>query len=315
MIIIENIDNQIRNYNMEIRNLISFVHVAEMNSFTKAAEALGYSQSTISFQIKQLEKELDCLLFERINHTISLTDKGKELLEYAHSINTLTESFVEKINSRKQVSGSIHFVAPDSVCEDMLLTNYFDFHHKYPHIDLKFTNADTDVMFAMLDSNEADAIITLDNHVYQKDYVIAKEEHIQMHFVANPKSPFVGKKNLSIRDIADQPFILTEKNMGYRRSFDRELSKKSIDISPVLEIGRTDIITKLLQENEECISYLPCFTTEKKVKEGKLVYLDVCDMKTDIWKQLIYHKNKWLSASLKAFLEYVKEHEFENHLV
>ncbi|MBR3692971.1 MAG: LysR family transcriptional regulator, partial [Erysipelotrichales bacterium] len=52
---------------MEIKNLISFLHVAELNSFTKAAHRLGYSQSTISFQIKQLEDELDCLLFERIN--------------------------------------------------------------------------------------------------------------------------------------------------------------------------------------------------------------------------------------------------------
>lgn len=297
---------------MEIRNLISFMQVAEMNSFTKAAEVLGYSQSTISFQIKQLETELDCLLFERINHTITLTDKGEELLKYAHSINTLTDEFMEKINSPKELHGFIHFVSPDSVCEDMLLTNYLDFHRKYPKIDLKFTNADTDVMFSMLDSNEADAIITLDNHVYQKDYVIAKEEHIDMHFVANPKSSFVNKKNISIYDIADQPFILTEKGMGYRRFFDKELAKRSIEITPVLEIGRTDIITKLLEENEDCISYLPYFTTAQSVKEGKLVYLDVCDMKTDIWKQLIYHKNKWLSNSMKAFLEYVKSNEFKS---
>ncbi len=295
---------------MEIRNLISFVHVAEMNSFTKAAEVLGYSQSTISFQIKQLETELDCLLFERINHTITLTDKGEELLKYAHSINALTDEFMENINSPKELHGFIHFVSPDSVCEDMILTNFIDFHRQYPGINLKFTNADTDVMFGMLDSNEADAIITLDNHVYQKDYVIAKEEHIDMHFVANAKSPFAKKKKISIKDIADQPFILTEKGMGYRRFFDKELAKKSIEITPVLEIGRTDIITKLLEKHEDCISYLPYFTTDKKVKEGKLVYLDVCDMKTDIWKQLIYHKNKWLSRSMKAFLEYVKEHEF-----
>lgn len=296
---------------MEIRNLISFVHVAEMNSFTKAAEALGYSQSTISFQIKQLETELDCLLFERINHTITLTDKGEELLKYAHNINTLTDEFMENINSPKELHGFIHFVSPDSVCEDMLLTNYLDFHRKYPKIDLKFTNADTQVMFDMLDSNEADAIITLDNHVYQKDYVIAKEEHIDMHFVANKNSAFAKKKKLSIKDIADQPFILTEKSMGYRRFFDKELAKKSIEITPVLEIGRTDIITKLLEENEDCISYLPYFATDEKVKEGSLVYLDVCDMNTDIWKQLIYHKNKWISNSMKAFLEYVKKNEFK----
>ena len=295
---------------MEIKNLISFVHVAEMNSFTKAAKALGYSQSTISFQIKQLESELDCLLFERVNHTITLTDKGTELLKYAHTIKALTDEFMENMNSPEELHGFIHFVSPDSVCEDMLLTNYHHFRKKYPHIDLKFTNADTQGMFGMLDRNEADAIITLDNHVYQKDYIIAKEEHIAMHFVANCNSPFANKKKISIKDIADQPFILTEKNMGYRRFFDKELAKQSIEITPALEIGRTDIITTLLETNEDCISYLPYFTTDQKVKEGKLVYLDVYDMKTDIWKQLIYHKNKWLSNSLNAFLEFVKENEF-----
>lgn len=193
----------------------------------------------------------------------------------------------------------------------MILSNYLDFYRKYPNINLKFTNADTHAMFEMLDRNEADAIITLDNHVYQKDYVIAKEEHIKVHFVANAKSKFAQKKQLSIQDIADQPFILTEKNMGYRHFLDKELEKKSIEITPVLEIGRTDIIIKLLEANEDYISFLPYFTTEEKVKSGKLVYLEVCDMQTDIWKQLIYHKNKWISNSMKAFLDYVKEHEFQ----
>lgn len=86
---------------MELRNLMSFVHVAELNSFSKAAEVLGYSQSTVSFQIKQLETELDCLLFERINHTVSLTDKGEELLEYAQRINSITEEFWENMTAKK----------------------------------------------------------------------------------------------------------------------------------------------------------------------------------------------------------------------
>ncbi len=294
---------------MEIRNLISFVHVAELNSFTKAAEVLGYSQSTVSFQIKQLETELDCLLFDRINHTITLTDRGKELLSYAQSISSLTDEFMQKIKSERELKGLIHFVAPDSVCEDMLLTNYIDFHKQYPGIDLKFTNADTDVMFDMLNRNEADAVITLDSHNYQTDYIIAKEEPVEMHFVASPNSAFAGKRNLSIYDLVDAPFILTEKSMGYRKNFDRELAKRSIEIVPVLEVGRTDIITTLLERTDR-ISYLPSFITDKKVREGKLVYLDVVDFQTNIWKQLIYHKNKWISNCLNAFLDYVKEHEF-----
>ena len=51
---------------MDIKNLTTFIHVAELGSFTKAAEVLGFSQSTVSFQIKQLENELDAQLFERI---------------------------------------------------------------------------------------------------------------------------------------------------------------------------------------------------------------------------------------------------------
>ena len=296
---------------MELRNLVTFIHVAELGSFTKAAEQLGYSQSTVSFQIKQLEDELDCLLFERINHTITLTERGHELVSYAHRVRALTEDFKDSLTNEEECRGHIHIVTPDSVCEDMIYSRYIDFHAKYPNISIKFTTADTSVMFDMLDRNEADAIITLDNHSYRKDYVIAKEEPLPMHFVANPKSKFAGKKNLKMKDIANEPFVLTEYGQGYRRVFDKELAKKSLEITPVLEIGRTDIITHIISKSD-MISYLPDFVTEELVKSGELCYLDVCDMQLDIWKQLIYHKNKWMSKTLKNVIEYIKEHEFSS---
>ena len=295
---------------MELRNLITFIHVAELGSFTKAAEHLGYSQSTVSFQIKQLEDELGCLLFERINHTITLTQRGHELVYYAHQVRTLTDEFKENIEEEK-CSGHIHIVAPDSVCDDMITREYKDFYQKFPDISIKFTTADTSVMFDMLDHNEADIVITLDAHSYQKDYVIAKEEPISMHFVASSSSKYAKKKKLSIRDIAKEKFILTEYGQGYRRVFDKELAKMSLEITPVLEIGRTDIISSVIAEGD-MISFLPDFVTKDMVDAGLLCYLDVCDMNLEIWKQLIYHKNKWLSKSLKTVIEYIKEHEFSN---
>jgi len=294
---------------MEIRNLITFIHVAELGSFTKAAVQLGYSQSTISFQIKQLENELGCLLFERINHTITLTQRGRELVSYAHQIRSLTDNFKDSLTKDEECSGQIHIVAPDSVCEEMIHRCYIDFHNKYPRISIKFTTADTSVMFDMLDHNEADAIITLDSHSYRRDYVIAKEEPLPMHFVTNSKSEFAGRKGLEITDIAKESFILTEHGQGYRRVFDKELAKRSLDITPVLEIGRTDIITQVLAKSD-MISYLPDFVTREQVDSGVLCHLDVSDMNIDIWKQLIYHKNKWMSKSLKAFIEYIKSNEF-----
>ena len=130
-----------------------------------------------------------------------------------------------------------------------------------------------------------------------------------MHFVASTKSKFAAKRGLKIADIVGEPFILTEYGQGYRRVFDKELAKKSLEITPVLEIGRTDIITKIIAKSD-MISFLPDFVTKELVEKNELCYLDVRDIKVDIWKQLIYHKNKWLSKSLKTVIEYIKENEF-----
>lgn len=296
---------------MQLRNLITFIHVAELGSFTKAADQLGYTQSTVSFQIKQLEEELDCLLFERINHTITLTERGQELVYYAHQVRALTDEFKEKTSREDQLAGHIRIVTPDSVCEDMVNSHYIDFHSKYPLISIQFATGDTAMLLDMLDHNEADIIITLDQHCYNKDYVIAKEEQLSMHFVTNVASKFAGKQGLSIRDISGEPFVLTEHGQGYRRVLDRELAKKHMEITPVLEIGRTDMITSILTQSN-MISFLPDFATKHLVDAGVLCYLDICDVNVEIWKQLIYHKNKWLSKSLKTVIDYIKENEFSN---
>jgi DNA-binding transcriptional LysR family regulator len=79
---------------MDIRALNIFMEVAELGSFTKAGEKLGYSQPTISFQIKQLEKEIGVSLFDRIGHTISLTDAGRDALGYAQNICHLSQEMI-----------------------------------------------------------------------------------------------------------------------------------------------------------------------------------------------------------------------------
>lgn len=294
---------------MEIRNLITFVQVAELNSFTKAARALDYSQSTVSFQIRQLETELDCLLFERINHTLRLTDKGRELLEYAQQVRHLTDEFLQTRDASRPVTGHVRIVTPDSVCEAMITDNYADFYARYPGITLKFATADTNDMFRILDQNEADVMLTLDTHVYHQDYVIAKEVRMGTHFVVGANHPLAGQGTVDMQTLAQQPFLLTEKGMGYRRVLDTALAKLSIQLHPVLEIGRPDIIMRVLEQGQ-AVSFLPDFVTREAVVSGRLALLEVADMKVDIWQQLIYHRSKWMSRSLQTFIDYVSEHEF-----
>jgi hypothetical protein len=71
------------------------------------------------------------------------------------------------------------------------------------------------------------------------------------------------------------------------------------------------MITSLLAKSD-MISFLPDFVTKPLVDSGELCYLDVCDVHIEIWKQLIYHKNKWMSKSLKTVIEYIKALEFTN---
>ena len=289
----------------------TFQQVAERNSFTAAANALGYSQSTVSFQIRQLEDELNCQLFERVNHRISLTEQGRELLEYAQKVLRLTEEFKQSMETGDTPEGIVHVVTPDSVCKSMMMENYADFYRRYPGISLKFSTADTGDMFRMLDRNEADAILTLDSHVYGGEYVIAKEERVQMHFVASANSPFAKRRGLSIAELVSEPFILTEKGMGYRRVLDKALAKMSLEVHPILELGRTDIITAMLEKGIG-LSFLPDFVTVEGITRGKLAYLDVTDLEAEVWKQLIYRRNKWRSHSLQAFIDYVKKAEFRD---
>ena len=296
---------------MEIRNLTTFIQVAELNSFTRAADALGYSQSTVSFQIKQLEDELGCRLFDRINHSITLTDKGNELLEYAQKVYRITDEFTQNLNSNKPLTANLHILAPHSVCEEMMQRNYLDFRRKYPGISLRFTSADTHDMLHMLERNEGDVMLALDTHTYRHDCVIAKEVPVEMHFVTGAESKYAKKGSVTLAQLSEYPFILTEKNAGYRRPLDRLMAKHSLEITPILEMERTDLIAKIL-EGGVGVSFLPDFVTRRGVEEGKLVYLDVPEAKIDIWKQLIYHKSKWISRALGALIEYIKENEFNN---
>lgn len=288
---------------MDIRNLVSFIYVAEMNSFTKAADFLGYSQSTVSFQIKQLETEFGCQLFERIKHTVTLTEKGKELLEYAHKINKLTDELKENMTHGNDISGSLRIVTADSLCAPLLKEHFSSFCEKYPDISIKLTCAGTDEMFRMLDCNEADAIITLDSHIYNTEYIVAKEEKVSVHFVASPALIKEPDKIKTTDDILSYPFILTEKNMSYRHLLDLQLAAMNKEIKPVLETGSAEVIANLVAQGS-AVSLLPDYIVNEKVEKGELIILNIEDIEIDIWKQLIYHKRKWISKQLSVFTEH-----------
>lgn len=291
---------------MDLRNLTTFIQVAELGSFTKAAEKLGYSQPTVSFQIKQLETELGAQLFERIGHTVALTDRGHTALAYAQNICRMTQTMISGEDISHQAKGTIRIAMADSLCPTLVENRFAEFHRQYPGVSLNVTTAGTDELFRLIDRNEADIVCTLDTHIYNASYIIANEEKVKVHFVASPENPITKKEDLSKSDLLNESFILTEKGMSYRRIMDEKFAEDKTEIAPILEISSTAIISKLIEANAG-ISFLPDYVTEKAVSDGKLVRLEVDDFKVTVWKQLLYHRDKWISPQLQAALDFLSK--------
>lgn len=291
---------------MDIRSLNIFIEAAEMGSFTRTGEKLGYSQPTISFQIKQLEKEMGARLFDRIGHTVSLTDAGRDALPYAQQIVHALEEMVIGSSQRGEPSGILRLGMADSLCAPLIVGHFGEFNKKYPKVLVHMSTGDTGQLLEYLDHNAADMIVTMDDHVYDTNYIIADEEEIGVHFVASSQSPLAKMPSVTVERLMEEPFMLTEKGMSYRRLMDEKLARSSLEIQPVLETGQADLICQLVAENAG-ISFLPDYVTEERVRSGKVVRLHVPDFKIVVWKQLLYRREKWVSMQMRAMIEHLAD--------
>lgn len=289
---------------MDLKGLNTFIQVAELQSFTRAGEKLGYSQPTVSFQIKQLERELGAQLFERVGHTISLTEEGRDALEYAQHICRMAEEMAQGTNRRREVSGEIRLAMADSLCAPLVARDFARFRAAYPKVALHVTTAGSGEMFRLLDHNEVDMICTLDNHIYDANYVIASEEKIGAHFVCSAAHPLAKRENVAVAELLEEPFLLTEKGMSYRRMLDEGLARDSMEIHPALELGNADLICRMVEEGMG-LSFLPDYVTERAVRSGGVVRLPVDGFEVELWKQLLYHRDKWMSQPMQAVLNHL----------
>ena len=195
---------------MDIRSLNIFLEAAELGSFTRTGEKLGYSQPTVSFQIRQLERELGVVLFDRISHTVTLTEAGQDALLYAQQICALSREMMQSAENPREISGTLRLGMADSLCTPLIASRFSRLRQQYPRLALTIIPAGTDELFRLLNHNDVDLVCTLDSHIYDAAYVIADEEQIGVHFVASPASPLAKKQEISIVQLPYYPLLLTE---------------------------------------------------------------------------------------------------------
>ena len=286
---------------MDIKNLTTFIHVAELRSFTKAAELLGYSQSTVSFQIRQLEQELGVQLLERINHTVSVTEEGGHFLKAAHEITGLLRDFHSEVQS-ETISGHVRLATSDSLCHVALRNVFPQLHRQYPGITLEIIPAGTEEMFRLLNQNQVDLLYTLDSHIYDTAYEVLHEQQIDAHFISGKTHPIAGESSISLSRLMEESFLLTEKGMSYRRIMDEQLARRSLEIKPTLTTGNTSLICDLVASGTG-LSFLPDFVVREHDRHDNIIQLNVGNLGIEVWSQLIRRKDKWMNRAMEKVAE------------
>ena len=290
---------------MEIRNLATFVRVAELKSFSQAARELGYSQSAVSMQIGQLESELQTDLFERVGKTIALTPQGLRFMGYAQNILRMADSARAEMLNTASVNGHLRIAMAASIGSSLFPPILERYHALYPEVTLAVQTGTTNEMFKALQQNDVDMIYHLDRRIYRADLEIPIIHPEPIIFVAPKDHPLGDKEHVTIAELVNEPIILTEKGMSYRYELDSMLAERGLELQPCLEIGNTDVIAGLVERGIG-LSFLPEFVVKERLREGRIRRLHVDGVDIALWSQLIYHKGKWITPAMEKMIELIR---------
>ena len=287
---------------MEIRNLITFTKVAETQSLSKAAKLLGYAQSTVTMQMQQLEQELGVHLFDRIGKQISLTHQGQVFYQYAVSIRNELEQAKNAVSDPSTLSGKLCLGTIESICASIFPDLLAEYHRLHPEVTISIVTDSPGVLLDRMNENTIDIVYLLDRRIYDNRWCKTLEEPEENIFVASPDHELaLVKRELELDEVLRFPFFLTEKDASYRHMLEQYLASINRSVKPFLEIGNTEFIIHMLLKNTG-ISFLPKFTVQRELQQKQLTALNVRGFQMQTWRQIFYHKNKWVTREMQEFL-------------
>ena len=289
---------------MELRTINTFLHVAELHSFSRAARDLGYSQSAVSAQIAQLEAELETPLFDRVGKTVRLTDAGQTFLVYARSLLSTAQQARAALQPTRQVRGTLRVALADSLCSAFLPDLLQRYHALCPQVELVLRTATADEMLRLLSSNLIDFAYTLDEPIVAPSITIALDEPEPIWFVAPADHPLAKAENVPLEALTRQEFLLTERGMSYRDALDQRLAARGLALRPYLELGSAALLCQMVERGMG-LSYLPAYIARPALAAGRIARLDVPECALTMRRQLFYHSDKWLTPPMKALMELV----------
>ena len=291
---------------MEFREISTFLQVAKFKSFSRAAEQLGYTQAAVTIQIKNLENELGVHLFDRIGKQTLLTHQGRIFYNYASNITREIFQAKDALSNPDELTGKLCLGTIESVCASVFPVLLREYHRRYPKVNIKIVTDSPEILLHMMDKNTLDIVYFLDKPVYNTKWVKVLEKPEEVFFVSSSENPLSKRRELNLDEVICQPFISTEKDASYRLLLEESLAEKGYELHPFLETGNTEFIINQLRHNLG-VSFLPGFIVKKDLDEGRLSRLDVRDFHLQVCRQIVYHKDKWVTREMKAFLELAQD--------
>ena len=288
---------------MELKYLNTFQTIVGEGSFSKAAEKLSYTQSTITFQIGQLEQALGAKLFEKLGRRMVLTKAGEQLLPYVRDVLGAVEKLQYFACDLDQCQGELRVGVAESLLCYQMPEMLGEFYSRAPKARLFLQSMNCyDIRDALLKGD-------LDLGLFY-DWVGGFGAQLTTMPLGSYPQVLVASPAIGARfgdfTTPDQtiplPLILNERNSVFRKIFEEYLRQRSIRLDHTIELWSIPTIKKLVQ-HDMGVSYLPRFTVEEELAQGSLVALAEEVPDRSITAVCGYHKNKWVSPLMTLFME------------
>jgi DNA-binding transcriptional LysR family regulator len=291
---------------VQIESLKVFCDLAETESFTKAAQINGVTQSAVSQQISSLERQFKSLLIERSKKKFRLTREGQVLYDYSKQVIQTYDALHSKLQEIKDiVSGNIRVATIYSIGLHDLPPYIKRFLKDYPtvHVHVEYRRANQvydDVLGNVVDLG----LVAYPVKDAKLETVPLRKDPLVL--VCHPQHPFARLKGLKLKAISGQKFVGFEPDIPTRKALDKVLREHSIEVKTVMEFDNIETVKRAV-EIDAGISIVPQSTVGQEISKQTLAAIPFDD--TDLFRPLaiIYKKNKVLSPAMRQFIAMLKE--------
>jgi DNA-binding transcriptional LysR family regulator len=293
---------------MADRRLQVFHAVAKHLSFTKGAEALFMTQPAVTFQIKQLEEQLNTRLFDRAQGRISLTPTGQLAFEYAERILGLSVELDTRLKDISgQLGGPLLIGASTTIAEYLLPQILGEFKARYPAVVPRLFVANSEAVQDRVGERELDlGFIEGDSHLPSLVTEVCCDDELQV--VCAPSHPLAKMKAVAPQSLTEHAYVNREPGSGTREVIDHYLQKAGVPpdtLQVVMELGSPEAIKGLVATGLG-FAIMSRATVTKETRLGQLVQIALSP-RISRHLSVVYPKERFHSRLVNGFVQFAKE--------